>query len=120
MSPEIKVISQKLEEIKDNCLAIAVFEDNLRLSDALGNLDKSINNAISNSIKNKDFKAEKNEVTILYVDKGIKHLALLGLGKEKCFSLNKLMDTVSNLSKKLRNSGIKGFSLALDSFKNKN
>lgn len=120
MSPEIRVISQKLEAVKDDCLAIAFFEDKLRLSDALGSLDKSLNNAISNSIKNKDFKAEKNEVKILYVDRGIKYLALLGLGKEKCFSLNKLMDTTSNLSKKIRNSGIKGFSLFLDSFRNKN
>ncbi|MDP6647893.1 MAG: leucyl aminopeptidase [Candidatus Woesearchaeota archaeon] len=120
MTPEIIVNGKKLEEIKDQCLGIAFFEDNLKLRNEIKNLDNSINNAIGNSIKNKDFKAEKNEVKTFYINKNIKYLALLGLGKENDFDLNKLMDATSNLSKKLRNSGIETFSLALNSFKNKN
>ncbi len=121
MAPEIELTTKKLGEIKDNCLVIAFFEDKLKPNDEINNFDKSINNIISNSIKNKDFKAEKNEIETFYLNnKNLKYLALLGLGKEKDFNLNKLMDTVSNLSKKLRNSDIKTFTLDLNSFKNKN
>jgi len=120
MAPEIELTSKKLEEIKDNCLVIAFFEDNLKPNNEINKLDKEINNVISNSIKNKDFKAEESEIKTFYLNNKLKYLALLGLGKEKDFSLNKLMSAVGNLSKKLRDSDIKTFSLYLDSFKNKN
>ena len=120
MAPEIEVTSGKLEEIKDQCLVIAFFEDKLNLNKEIKQFDKTINNNISNSINNKDFKAEENETKSFYLNNKLKYLALLGLGKEKDFNLNKLMSAVGNLSKKLRASDIKTFSLYLDSFKNKN
>ncbi len=121
MALKIEPTSNKLEEIKDQSLVIAFFEDKLKLNEDINNFDKKINNVISNSIKNKDFKAQENEIKPLYIDnKNLKYLTLLGLGKEKDFGLNKLMEAVSNLSKKLRSSDIKSFTLYLDSFKNKN
>ena len=121
MAVKIEAISVKLEDLKDKCIAIAFFEDNLKLNKDVERLDRTINNAISNSVKNKDFKAEGNEVKTFYVNaKGIKYVALLGLGKEKDFNLNKLMDSVSILSKKIRSMDIKSFSIYFDSFKNKN
>src|SRR3989344_1282697 len=121
MATRVNVASKNLAEIEDKCIAIAFFEDNLKLNKDVERLDRTINNAISNSIKNKDFKAEGNEVKTFYVNaKGIKYVALLGLGKEKDFNLNKLMDSVSILSKKIRSMDIKSFSIYFDSFKNKN
>ncbi len=119
MPPEIEVISKKLEEIKDNCLVIAFFEDKLNLSNEIASFDKTLGNVISNSIKNKDFKAEEGEKKLLYLNARIKYLALLGLGKEEKFSLNKLMGNIAALSRKLRSSGIKSFTICMDSFKNK-
>jgi len=120
MAPEIELTSKKLEEIKDNCLVIAFFEDKLKPNNELNKFDKEVNNVINNSIKNKDFKAEKDEVKSFYLNKNLKYLTLLGLGKENDFNLNKLMDAIGNLSKKLRDSDIKTFTLDLNSFKNKN
>lgn len=120
MALEIEVTSGKLEEIKDQCLVIAFFEDKLNPNKEIKQFDKTINNNIYNSINNKDFKAEENETKSFYLNDKLKYLTLLGLGKEKDFNLNKLMELVSNLSKKLRSSDIKGFSLDLNSFKNKN
>ena len=120
MAPEIEVTSSKLDEIKDNWLVIAFFEDKLNLNKEINKLDREINDVISNSIKNKDFKAEENEIRLFYLNNNLKYLTLLGLGKEKDFNLNKLMSIVGTLSKKLRDSDIKAFSLYLDSFKNKN
>jgi len=120
MLPEIQVQSQKLDQIKDQCLVLSFFEDKLKLNNDLKKLDNSVSNLITNSIKNKDFKAEKDEVKTLYINNNIKYIALLGLGKEKDFNLNKLMEIVSNLSKKLRGLNIKSFTVDINSFKNKN
>ena len=79
MAPEIELTSRKLEEIKDQCLVIAFFEDKLKPNNYINKLDNSINNVISNSIKNKDFKAEKNEIKLFYLNKDLKYLTLLGL-----------------------------------------
>ncbi|MCH8003053.1 MAG: leucyl aminopeptidase [Nanoarchaeota archaeon] len=120
MPLETETISSKLEEIKDKCLVIAFFEDKLKLNNEINKLDNSINNVINNSIKNKDFKAEKNEIKSFYINnKNLKYLTLLGLEKEKDFNLNKLMEIVSNLSRKLRSSDINSFTIDLNSFKNK-
>ncbi|MBI2208456.1 leucyl aminopeptidase [Candidatus Woesearchaeota archaeon] len=121
MALKIEAASKDIAEIGDKCIVIAFFEDNLKLNKDIASFDKTINNAISNSIKNKDFKAELNEVKSFYVNsKKLDYVALLGLGKEKDFNLNKLMDAVSALSKKLRGMDIKSFSIYFDSFKNKN
>ena len=120
MSLKIESINDALEQIKDQCLVIAFFEDKLKLNNEISKLDKSTDNIISASIKNKDFKAEKDEVKTLYINKNIKYLVLLGLGKEQEFNLDKLMGTIACLSKKLRNSNIKSYTLDLNSFKNKN
>jgi len=119
--PKIEVTSSNLEEIKDQCLVIAFFEDNLKPNKEISDFDRLISNVINNSIKNRDFKAEKDESKLFYINnKNLKCLALLGLGKENDFSLSKLMDAIGKLSKKLRTSGIKSFALYLDSFRNKN
>jgi len=118
MPLKIETISNNLEQIKDQCLVIAFFEDKLKINKEIYKLDNSINNIISISIKNKDFKAEENDIRTLYLNNNLKYLTLLGLGKEKDFNLTKLMTAISNLSKKLRQSDIKSFTLDLNSFKN--
>lgn len=119
--PKIEVISDKLEEIKSQCLVIAFFEDKLKPSKEISDFDRLIGNVINNSIKNRDFKAEKDESKLFYINnKNLKCLALLGLGKEKDFNLSQLTRAVGTLAKKIRNYDIKSFALYLGSFKNKN
>src|SRR3989338_3500156 len=121
MATKIEALAAELSKVKDKCIAIAFFEDNLKLDKDVAGFDKTANNAISNSIKNRDFRAEANEIKTFYVNNGnVKYAALLGLGKEKNFSLGKLMDSVSILSKKIRSMDIKSFSIYFDSFRGKN
>lgn len=119
MSVKIEVDSTKLEEVKDQCLVIAFFEDMLKPTEDVQRFDRQIGGIISDSIKNKDFKAEEGEIRLLYLNKSLKYVALLGLGKENNFNLNKLMDSISGVSKRIRGYGLKSFSLYLESFKNK-
>ncbi|MCH7973680.1 MAG: hypothetical protein IH949_07305 [Bacteroidetes bacterium] len=81
MAPEIELTSSKLEEIKDNCLVIAFFEDKLKPNNEINKLDNEINNVISNSIKNKDFKAEENEIRLFYLNNNLKYFDFMGAGK---------------------------------------
>jgi leucyl aminopeptidase len=119
--PEIELTNNKLGQIKDQCLVISFFEDNLKPNNEINNLDKSVNDVITSAIKNKDFTAKENETEKFYLNnKNLTYLVLLGLGKEKDFNLNKLMNSVGSLSKRLRASDIKSFTLDLNSFKNKN
>ena len=111
MNPKIEVISGKLEEIKGQCIVIAFFEDNLKIDGEIARFDNSNGNAISNAIKSGDFKAEEAESKILYVNAKVRYVALLGLGKEEKFTLNKFVDRVSAVSKKIRASGIKSLAL---------
>lgn len=121
MAVKVEVVGRNITDVKDKCAAVAFFEDKLKLDKDTAGFDKTINNAISNSIKNRDFRAEANEIKTFYVNNGnVKYAALLGLGKEKDFSLNKLMDAASALSKKLRSMDIQSFSIYFDSFRNKN
>ncbi|MEK6949352.1 MAG: leucyl aminopeptidase, partial [Nanoarchaeota archaeon] len=119
MPPKIEVISDKLEEIKGQCLVIAFFEGKLGLSNEISKFDGTINSLISASIKNKDFKAEEGEIKLIYVNANMKYLALLGLGKEEKFNLNKLTDNIAAVSRRIRNAGIKSFAIHLSSLKNK-
>ena len=119
MPPKIEVISGKLEEIKGQCLVIAFFEGKLKVDGEIAKFDNSNGNAISNAIKSGDFKAEESESKILYVNAKVKYVALLGLGKEEKFTLDKFAGRISAVSKKIRASGIKSFALCLESFRNK-
>jgi len=117
MTAKIESISSKLEELKDKCLVVAFFENNLKLSNELAKFDKTINNVIGNAIKNKDFKAEENETKSFYVNnKNLRYVVVLGLGKEKKFNSKKLMDGVGELSRNVRSMNIDKFSLLVNSF----
>lgn len=118
--PKVEAMSQKLEEIKDQCLLIAFFEDNLELNIEIKKFDSTIGNTLNDAIKNKDFKAEEGEVRLVYINSKVRYLALLGLGKEDKFNLNKLMEIMGKAAKKLRSYDIRSFSIWLSSFKNKN
>ena len=92
MTAKIDAISSKLEDLKDKCLIVAFFEENLKLSNELVKLDKTINNVIGNAIKNKDFKAEDGEAKSFYVNnKNLSYVVALGLGKEKKFNIKKFI-----------------------------
>lgn len=121
MAVKIEAISVKLEDLKDKCLIIAFFEDKLKLDNEPAKFDNSAGNIISNAIKNKDFKAEDNEIKTLYINKEkLSYVLLLGLGKEEKFDLKKLMNCLASASKKARALGTKSFSFYFNSLKNKN
>ena len=120
MAVKINVSGKSIGEVKDKGLVIAFFEDKLSLDNEVKKLDKIIGNVISSSVKNKDFKAEEGEIKTIYVNNtNLKHVVLVGLGKQEGFKASKLMNSLGNVSRHLRAMGVDSFSVYLDSFKNK-
>jgi leucyl aminopeptidase len=112
---KVEAAGKRLADVEDKCVIIAFFEDSLKVSSEVKGFDNGI---IESCIKNKDFKAEENEVKVIYVNKAnVKYAALLGLGKEKKFNSDKLMNVMGNMSKKIRDMGIDSFSVYLESFR---
>ncbi len=115
----VSVAGLKLEDLKDECLVAAFFEDKLKIDSEIAKFDGLNGNIISSAIKNKDFKGEEGEYKLFYSNLKVKCIVLLGLGKEEKFTLDKLVSNISSVSKKIRASGIKAFALHLESLKNK-
>ncbi|MAG91687.1 hypothetical protein CMO83_03360 [Candidatus Woesearchaeota archaeon] len=105
-----------LGEVEDNSLLVGFFKENPDLSDELKKFDSD--NTISSFIKDNNFKAEKGEVKSVYINKKIKNIALVGLGEKDKFNLDVLSSVIAEISKKLRDSGNKSFSVFLNSFNN--
>ena len=61
MPLEIEAISSNLEQIKDQSLVIAFFEDSLKPNNEINKLDSSINNVVNNSSKTRTLKQKKTK-----------------------------------------------------------
>jgi leucyl aminopeptidase len=121
MSPKLNVIDDSLEKVQDQCVVLPFFENNLTLNSEISKLDSGFEKIISNAIDNKDFKAEEKEIKLIYTNnKDLRYIALLGLGKENKFTLEKLMDAFGALTKKMRSSDISSFSISVEPLKSEN
>ena len=112
MTLKIACESKKLADIKDQCIVIGLFEDNLSLDPEVKNLDKQFHNVISSATKQKKFKGVEGQILNLYLNSVI----LIGLGKKKEFSLKKLTNTLGNAARAIRSLDVKKFSVYLNSF----
>ena len=86
---KITFVSDPVEKLKAECLAIGVFQEEPLPTDAR-RVDSLLNGSLSYLVKNKEFKAELNE-TYLFPTLGklpAKRILLVGLGKKKDFSVD--------------------------------
>ncbi len=86
---KLTFVSDPVEKLKTDCLAIGVFQEEPLPADAR-RVDSLLNGSISYLVKNKDFKAELNE-TFLFPTLGklaAKRILLVGLGKKKDFTFD--------------------------------
>ncbi len=114
----VRVIKSDLDTAEDISLLIGFFQDKLVLHNELKKLDSKLNNIISSYIQSNNFKGEKGELKNLYINKGLKSIALAGLGNTEKYNLDILSNTVADASKKMRDSGAESFSIFLGSFNN--
>jgi len=114
---EVKAKVCNLEQCDEEAVVLFFSEDNCRVEDMYKGLDALFNNALSAMINNKDFKAEKDEIKVIYNTRKskIKYLILTGMGKKEKQTYFSFENNVANAIRKARELKVK--SVALSSIK---
>ncbi len=104
----IKVVKGHPHEIKGDCIALGCYENEV-LNSINKAVDKKLNGLIQGLIKEKVFQGKQNQITLIFslgklnVDKVI----LIGLGKKKDITLEKLRQASGSVAKFAEEKGVK-------------
>ena len=107
-----------IERHKTGCLVVGVFEG--KKPEGLSKvIDKRLNGLVSKLFKDKDFEGKPNQTRLIYTQGRIpsERVLLVGFGKEKDFTIEKLRQASGNSSKAVRDLGLKKFSTTLAQIK---
>jgi leucyl aminopeptidase len=109
---KIRVLEEKIEKIVSEIMALGFFEDEKRLEPRLKKIDARLNGMIAAAKKEGDFKGKFRETVILPTQKLIppKRLMLIGLGKKKEFTLEKLRQIFGTIAKTVKKKELASFS----------
>ena len=100
---EVHVVAKPLEEVNSEVLVITVFEDELNQTPRIKSLDEKMNGKLSQIIETGEIKGKFREFTLLHPDGvGAKRLLVMGLGKRKDFSLDRIRSIAANSSRYAR------------------
>src|SRR3989338_108560 len=103
-----------IERHKTGCLVVGAFES--KKPEGLAKIiDKKLNGLVSKFFKDKDFEGKPNQTRLIYTQGRIRteRVLLVGFGKEKDFTIEKLRQASGNSSKAVRDLGLKKFSNTL-------
>jgi len=98
-----------LAETKSQAIILTLFEDSKKLTGMALEIDKKSGGLISELIGSRDFEAKPSQISVIYTRGTLpaKRLALVGLGKQKEFDLEKLRAAFASVMRHLRNMNIK-------------
>ncbi|GAB6267959.1 MAG: leucyl aminopeptidase [Smithella sp.] len=106
---KIFVKKGKLADTKSQAIILPLFEENKKLSGAALEIDKISDGLISEVINNGDFEAKPSQISVIYTRGSLpsQRIALVGLGKQNEFNLEKLRAAFAKVMQHLRNLNIK-------------
>lgn len=98
-----------LAETKSQAVILTLFEDGKKLTGDALEIDKKCGGLITELMKSRDFEAKPSQISVIYTAGKIpaKRLALVGLGKQKDFNLEKLRSAFAGALRHLRDMNIK-------------
>ncbi len=103
-----------IERHKTGCIVVGSFEG--KKPEGLAKvIDKRLNGLIAKLFKDKDFEGKPNQIRLIYTQGKLpaERVLLVGLGKEKDLTIEKLRQASGNSSKAVRDLGLKKFSTVL-------
>ena len=105
---EIKVIAGSIAEIEAGAIIVNHFEGVKRPEGDTASLDKALAGAISQLIAKGEIKGKLNEVTVIHSLGKLPaaRLVVVGLGKKRELSLDKIRGAVAETCRLLRNKGV--------------
>jgi leucyl aminopeptidase len=107
----VKIFIKKgvLADTKSEVIILTLFEDSKKLTGETLAIDKKSGGLISELIASRDFEAKPSQISVIYTRGTLpaKRIALVGLGKQSEFNLEKLRTAFARISGHLRNMNIK-------------
>ncbi|MBN1363934.1 MAG: leucyl aminopeptidase [Syntrophaceae bacterium] len=107
----MKISVQKgvLADAKSQAIILTLFEESKKLTGLALEIDKLSGGLISDLIGNGDFEGKPSQISVVYTGGTIpaKRIALVGLGKQKEFNLEKLRSAFASVMRHLRNMNVK-------------
>jgi leucyl aminopeptidase len=103
-------------EIKSQAIILPLFEDSKKLTGAALEIDKKSCGLVSELIGNGDFEAKPSQISVIYTRGNLpaKRIALVGLGKQNEFNLEKLRAAFASVMRHLRSMNIKEAATAIN------
>lgn len=110
-----------LADTKSQAIILPLFEDSKKLQGLALEIDKKSGGLISDVIGDGDFEAKPFQVSVIYTQDNFpaKRVALVGLGKQKEFNLEKLRVAFASVMRHLRNMNIKETATSMNYFAGK-
>lgn len=98
-----------LVDTKSQAIILPLFEDSKKLTGLALEIDKISNGLITELIGNGDFEAKPSQISVVYTRGTLpaKRVALVGLGKQKEFNLEKLRSAFASILRHLRSMNVK-------------
>jgi leucyl aminopeptidase len=105
---EIKAVTGDIAGIKVGAIVVNHFEEVKRPEGAAAAIDKTLGGAISDLIKQGDIKGKLNEITLLHSLGKLpaSRIVVLGLGKKKELTVNKVRGAIAETCRYLRGKGV--------------
>ena len=104
---EVKVISGDITKIAADAVIVNLFEGVQRPGGATGAVDQALDGAISQLIARGEIKGKLNEVTVIHTLGRMEaaRVAVVGLGKQNDFTLDRIRGIMAGACKSLRKVG---------------
>jgi leucyl aminopeptidase len=100
---DLQVVAKPLQEQETEMLVLTVFEDELKKQDYFLALDEKLGGKIARIIESGEVQGKFREFTILHTEGiGPKRILMMGLGKRKDFSLDRIRSIAANSSRYAR------------------
>ena len=106
---KIFVKKGNLVDTKSQAIILPLFEDGKKLTGLALEIDKISGGLISELISNGDFEGKPSQISVVYARGTLpaKRIALVGLGKQKEFNLEKLRTAFASVMRHLRSINVK-------------
>ena len=100
---QVQVLCKPLNEVEAQALVLTVFEGEFDNINKFTSLDDKLKSKIGTMLETKEITGKYKEVTILHTDElNVKRLIVMGLGKRKDFTLERLRGAVSRSARNVR------------------
>lgn len=110
---EVQVVCKPLDEVETQALVVTVFEGEENNIDQYSTLSEKVRKKINSLVESKEITAKYKEFTVLHLDDNkCERLLVMGLGKRKEFTLERLRAIVAISARNLRRINLTSMAIA--------